>query len=192
MIRPFLPVLDYRARGLLAMVAEMNKIENAARLAMGELGSELVVKSSQPWRFDDHEDQLSDRDGGRDRIDCDQPVLTAPRDKTSASAADQRRTESSELSELLGTAARCLARGFRHGTYSRPAADHWLLRRPVAMPRTSRSGRRCTKPPKIAIASCPVRSALSPGQYGRLFARCVRGRPRARGRGCRIDLGCSA
>ena len=27
------------------MVAEMNKIENAARLAMGELGSDLVVKS---------------------------------------------------------------------------------------------------------------------------------------------------
>jgi hypothetical protein len=46
MIRPFLPVLGYRARGLLVMVAEMNKIESAARLAMGDLGSELVVKSA--------------------------------------------------------------------------------------------------------------------------------------------------
>jgi hypothetical protein len=27
------------------MVAEMNKIENAARLAMGDLGGELAVKS---------------------------------------------------------------------------------------------------------------------------------------------------
>jgi hypothetical protein len=46
MIRPLLPVLGYRARGLLVMVAEMNKIESAARLAMGDLGSELVVKST--------------------------------------------------------------------------------------------------------------------------------------------------
>ena len=28
------------------MVAEMNRIESAARLAMGDLGSELVVKSA--------------------------------------------------------------------------------------------------------------------------------------------------
>jgi hypothetical protein len=45
MIRPFLPVLGYRAQGLLAMVAEMNKLESAARLAMGDHGSELVVKA---------------------------------------------------------------------------------------------------------------------------------------------------
>ena len=30
------------------MVAEMNKVESAARLAMGDLGSELVVKSGTP------------------------------------------------------------------------------------------------------------------------------------------------
>lgn len=46
MIRPFLPVLGYRARGLLAVVAEMNKVESAARLAMGDLANELVVKSA--------------------------------------------------------------------------------------------------------------------------------------------------
>jgi hypothetical protein len=45
MTKPFLPVLGYRARGLFAMVAEMNKLENAARLAMGDHGSDLVVKS---------------------------------------------------------------------------------------------------------------------------------------------------
>jgi hypothetical protein len=46
MIRPFLPVLGNRARGLLVMVAEMHRIENAARLAMGDHGSELVTKSA--------------------------------------------------------------------------------------------------------------------------------------------------
>jgi hypothetical protein len=41
-----LPVLGYRARGLLVMVAEMHRIENAARLAMGDHCSELVIKTA--------------------------------------------------------------------------------------------------------------------------------------------------
>jgi hypothetical protein len=45
MIRPFLRVLGYRAKGLLAMVAEKNRVESAARLAMGDHGGELIVKS---------------------------------------------------------------------------------------------------------------------------------------------------
>jgi hypothetical protein len=46
MIGSFLPVLGYRAEGLLAMVAEMNKVENAARLAMGDHGDQVVKTAS--------------------------------------------------------------------------------------------------------------------------------------------------
>ena len=43
MKRPFLAWPGYRAEGLVAMVARMNRIENAARLAMADLGSDAAV-----------------------------------------------------------------------------------------------------------------------------------------------------
>jgi hypothetical protein len=44
-MKPFSPVLWNRIEGLLAMVAEMNRMENAARLAMVDLGAELPASS---------------------------------------------------------------------------------------------------------------------------------------------------
>jgi hypothetical protein len=37
-MKPLLPWLGHRAEGLIAMVARMNRIEDAARLAMADLG----------------------------------------------------------------------------------------------------------------------------------------------------------
>ena len=48
MMKPFLPVLRNRAGGTLAMIAEMNRIENAARLAMADLGGELLAGDAPP------------------------------------------------------------------------------------------------------------------------------------------------
>jgi hypothetical protein len=42
-MRPFLAWLGYRAEGLVAMVAKMNRIENAARVAMADLGTEAAA-----------------------------------------------------------------------------------------------------------------------------------------------------
>ena len=42
------------------MVAEMNKVENAARLAMGDLGNEPVV-NRRPRHLDGGEDHRTDR-----------------------------------------------------------------------------------------------------------------------------------
>jgi hypothetical protein len=44
-MKPFSPVLWNRIEGLLAMVADMNRMENAARLAMVDLGAELPASS---------------------------------------------------------------------------------------------------------------------------------------------------
>ena len=43
MMRPFLAWPGYRAEGLVAMVARMNRIENAARLAMADLGPDATA-----------------------------------------------------------------------------------------------------------------------------------------------------
>jgi hypothetical protein len=43
---PFPSRPGHRAEGLFAMVARMNRIENAARLAMADLGSEATVPIS--------------------------------------------------------------------------------------------------------------------------------------------------
>jgi hypothetical protein len=42
-MRPFLAWPGYRAEGLVAMVAKMNRIENAARLAMADLGPDSAT-----------------------------------------------------------------------------------------------------------------------------------------------------
>ena len=45
MTKPFMSALRGPAGGLVAMVAQMNRIENAARVAMGDPGNELAVKT---------------------------------------------------------------------------------------------------------------------------------------------------
>jgi hypothetical protein len=42
-MRPFLAWPGYRAEGLVAMVARMNRIENAARLAMADPGPDAAA-----------------------------------------------------------------------------------------------------------------------------------------------------
>ena len=48
MMRPFLAWPGYRAEGLVAMVARMNRIENAARLAMADLGPDAAPAPVPP------------------------------------------------------------------------------------------------------------------------------------------------
>jgi hypothetical protein len=47
MVKPFLALPGYRAEGLVAMVAKMNRIENAARLAMADPGPENATPAAQ-------------------------------------------------------------------------------------------------------------------------------------------------
>ena len=161
MIRPFSPVLGCRARGLLVMVAEMNRIENAARLAMGDHGSELVVKSVGSRRLDHHEDRLPDRHGGGDRTDRGEPVLTR-RSRRRPPQARQTDAPNRNLRNCLALQLVIWREDLAMEHIAALAVDHRLFRRPVGNAASFPLRSRCTKPPKIAIASCLLRSALSP------------------------------
>jgi hypothetical protein len=47
-MKPLLPWLGHRAEGLIAMVARMHRIEDAARLAMADLGKDAAKPAVIP------------------------------------------------------------------------------------------------------------------------------------------------
>jgi hypothetical protein len=47
-MKPLLPWLGHRAEGLIAMVARMHRIEDAARLAMADLGTDAAKPAVIP------------------------------------------------------------------------------------------------------------------------------------------------
>jgi hypothetical protein len=47
-MKPLLPWLGHRAEGLIAMVARMHRIEDAARLAMADLGADAAKPAVIP------------------------------------------------------------------------------------------------------------------------------------------------
>ena len=61
------------------MVAEMNRVENAARLAMGDHGGELVVKSVSHGMSTMVKISFLHRNNCRDGIDRGKPVLISHR-----------------------------------------------------------------------------------------------------------------
>jgi hypothetical protein len=47
-MKPLVPWLGHRAEGLIAMVARMNRVEDAARLAMADLGADAAKPAAMP------------------------------------------------------------------------------------------------------------------------------------------------